>query len=37
MEMTPDLVEQFSRDIQFLFFKNFAMTLVRRLSKSTDA
>jgi serine/threonine-protein kinase len=34
MEITPQLVERLSRSIQFLFFKNFATTLVRRLSKS---
>jgi len=34
MEITPDLVEGLPKSIQFLFFKNFAMTLVRRLSKS---
>jgi eukaryotic-like serine/threonine-protein kinase len=34
MEITPQLVERLSKSIQFLFFKNFATTLVQRLSKS---
>ena len=36
MEITPDLVDKLSKEIQFLFFKNFAMTLVRRLSKNPE-
>jgi serine/threonine-protein kinase len=35
MEITPHFMERLSTSIQFLFFKNFAMTLVRRLSKGT--
>ncbi len=35
MEITPDLIDKLSKSIQFLFFKNFAMTLVRRLSKDS--
>jgi serine/threonine-protein kinase len=35
MEITPNLIDKLSRSIQFLFFKNFAMTLVRRLSKES--
>ena len=35
MEITPTFMERLSTSIQFLFFKNFAMTLVRRLSKDS--
>ncbi len=36
MEIPPALVERLSESIQLLFFKNFATTLVRRLSKSLE-
>ena len=35
MEINPTFMERLSKSIQFLFFKNFAMTLVRRLSKDS--
>jgi serine/threonine protein kinase len=35
MEIDPAFMERLSKSIQFLFFKNFAMTLVRRLSKDS--
>ncbi|MBW1705597.1 MAG: protein kinase [Deltaproteobacteria bacterium] len=35
MELNPTFMERLSKSIQFLFFKNFAMTLVRRLSKDS--
>ena len=36
MEIPPSLVERLSNSIQLLFFKNFATTLVRRLSKTLE-
>jgi CRP-like cAMP-binding protein len=35
MEIDPAFMERLSTSIQFLIFKNFAMTLVRRLSKDS--